>query len=80
MTIKNSAHNGTTFKKNAYLCTVIPKTGGGDTEESYEALTRQRIWKIQAYGREAEKAVPPTVAYIACSHQGRRKYISVGVS
>ena len=49
-------------------------------EESYLALTRQRIWKIQAYGREAEKAVPPTVACIACSHQELDDYIPVGVS
>lgn len=37
--------------------------GGWRHEESYHALTRQKIWKIHAYGREAEMAVPPAAIY-----------------
>ncbi len=50
-------------------------------EESYKALTRQRIWKIQRVRAKSLKAVPPAVAYILLSPRwSQLTYIPAGVS
>jgi hypothetical protein len=52
-----------------------------DIEESYLALTRKRIWKIQRVRVRSLKAVPPAVAYILLSPLwSQLTYIPAGVS
>ena len=52
-----------------------------DIEESYLALTRQRIWKIQRVRAKSLKAVPPAVAYILLFPLwDQLTYIPAGVS
>ena len=52
-----------------------------DIEESYLALTRQRICKIQREWAKSLKAVPPAVAYILLFPLwDQLTYIPAGVS
>jgi len=65
--------------KNAYLCIVIPEKGGDDIEESDDALTRQRTWKVTEYGREVEGCSSCRSIY-GLLPRGAELYIFAGVS
>ena len=77
---KKTAHKCCNFQKICLsLSRQLRKTG--DIEESYQALTRLRTWKIRSIRVKSLKAASPAVAYTLLTPSwSQLTYIPAGVS